>query len=134
MTTKANLFFVLAPFVLGIAAASCGGGDNPGMPDTGAGDGDGGTIDAGPCDDDLDCVGSYCNMGSHACCVPATPPFELCGDRIDQNCDRRDESCGDNDLDGVQACTAGEDPLAGCDCDDEHASVRPAGPGVLSAP
>lgn len=90
-----------------------------------------GGIDSGPptpttCETDIDCTDTYCNPGSMLCCVPADPPLEICGDGIDQNCDRRDSSCGDNDRDGVQACRPGEDPIGGvCDCDDERADVRP---------
>ena len=82
-------------------------------------------IHTGPCTTDPECAPTYCNPGSHLCCIPASPAYEICGDRIDQNCDRHDESCGDNDRDGIQACMAGQDPLSGCDCDDEHDTVRP---------
>lgn len=54
-------------------------------------------------------------------CVPT---IEICGDRIDQNCDGRDTSCGDGDGDGIEACRAGDD-LTMCDCDDSRADVRP---------
>lgn len=117
----------------GIVVAGCGG-DDPGD----AGGMDAGPIDAGPpppCDDDSDCPGSYCNLGSSLCCVPAVPSYEICGDLIDQNCDRRDESCGDNDRDGVQACRPGEDPVgSGCDCDDERMDVRPRQGTLAGAP
>lgn len=115
-----------ALFTIAITIASCGGGETPG--DGGPGM-DAGPADAGPpppCDTDTECPGTYCNPGSHVCCVPANPPYEICGDHVDQNCDRRDESCGDNDGDAVQACRPGEDPTSGiCDCDDERADVRP---------
>jgi hypothetical protein len=91
--------------------------------------------DTGPCATDTECPGSYCNPGNMHCCEPTDPPYEICGDRIDQNCDHHDESCGDNDHDGVQACAIGENPLGGCDCDDERMDVRPArGAGVAGAP
>jgi len=89
--------------------------------------------DTGPCATNDECPGSYCNAGNHHCCEPADPPYEICGDRIDQNCDMHDESCGDNDHDGVQACMAGQDPLGGCDCDDENAMVRPPVGSVAGA-
>lgn len=54
-------------------------------------------------------------------CVPS---IEICGDRIDQNCDGRDTSCGDTDNDRVEACRAGDD-LSTCDCDDERPEVYP---------
>lgn len=123
MTARGILAHLVA-LALAAALPACGGPD-PGTGDTGAGGLDAGPVDAGPCATDLDCPGSYCNPGSRACCVPAVPPYEICGDRIDQNCDRRDESCGDNDGDGIQACMPGQDPLGGCDCDDESAAVRP---------
>lgn len=114
---------VLGVSAIVIAAAGCG---------QGAPSGDGGmsghdsAATPTPCDDDTDCPATYCNMGSRVCCVPATPPYEICGDRIDQNCDGRDHSCGDNDRDGTQACRPGQDPSSeSCDCDDERADVRP---------
>ena len=63
------------------------------------------------------------------------PTIEICGDRIDQNCDGRDTSCGDTDGDGVMACRAGDD-LTMCDCDDSRTDVRPpfGGGAVGGAP
>jgi hypothetical protein len=53
---------------------------------------------------------------------------------MDQNCDGRDQGCGDNDMDGIEACRAGDD-LTMCDCDDSRADVRPPfGGGVPGAP
>jgi hypothetical protein len=128
------------PFVAALALVSCGGlfaacGAPAPVVEPDAGE----TFDAfmfhvGPCANDGECPGTYCNPGSHMCCVPATPSFEICGDRIDQNCDRHDESCGDNDVDHVDACMPGEDPLSGCDCDDESADVRPMVADVPGAP
>ncbi len=63
-------------------------------------------------------------------CVPT---IELCGDRMDQNCDGRDQSCGDNDSDGIEACRTGDD-LTMCDCDDTRADVRPPFGSVAGAP
>ncbi len=64
-------------------------------------------------------------------CVPR---IEICGDRMDQNCDGRDQSCGDNDGDGIMACRDGDD-LTMCDCDDSRTDVRPPfGTGVPGAP
>ncbi len=113
--------------------ASCGGGGTTGG-DTGPGVDAFVRMDAGPCSTATDCPGSYCNAGSHTCCEPADPPYEICGDRIDQNCDMRDESCGDTDRDAIQACMTGQDPLSGCDCDDERADVRPPVGAVAGAP
>ena len=63
-------------------------------------------------------------------CVPR---IEICGDRMDQDCDGRDTSCGDSDRDGVQACREGDD-LTMCDCNDARADVRPARGGLPGAP
>lgn len=91
---------------------------------------DGGVhVDAGPpapipCMSDANCPATYCNPGSMLCCAPTG--YELCGDRIDQNCDHHDTACGDTDRDGVQACTPVQNPITdGCDCDDERTNVRP---------
>jgi hypothetical protein len=63
-----------------------------------------------------------------------TCTWEICGDFIDQNCDGRDTSCGDSDLDGIPACRVGEAP-PDCDCDDARIDVRPPfGAGVPGAP
>jgi hypothetical protein len=95
--------------------------------------------DAGPpapCTGDGECPGSYCNPGSRVCCVRAIPSYEICGDRIDQDCNRMDDSCGDTDGDGIMACRPGESPVGGgCDCDDRRTDVRPPfGAGVPGAP
>ncbi len=99
---------------------------------------DAGPVDAGPpvpCEGPAECPDTYCNMGTRVCCRPTVPAFELCGDRIDQDCDGEDQSCGDNDRDGVQACRPEEDPIrSGCDCDDGRADVRPAFGALPGAP
>jgi hypothetical protein len=124
----------------GCAFAGCDGGDGGSGGDAGPAGMDAGRGDAGPpppCTDDSDCPATYCNRGSRLCCVPSDPPYEICGDRVDQNCDRRDASCGDTDRDGVPACRPGQDPVGGvCDCDDERADVRPGFgtvPGAVEA-
>lgn len=108
-----------------VVAAACGGAP---ATDAGGGGMDAGPrVDAGPvsCASDSECP-TYCNPGSMLCCIPTFLPYDICGDRIDQNCDRHDTSCGDNDGDGTQACRPGEDPIGGiCDCDDERDDVRP---------
>ena len=63
-------------------------------------------------------------------CVPSV---EICGDRIDQDCDGRDTGCGDNDMDGIDACRAGDD-LTMCDCNDLRADVRPPFGTIAGAP
>ena len=67
--------------------------------------------------------------GTDAC----VPQVEICGDRIDQNCDGRDTSCGDSDMDNVEACREGDD-LTMCDCDDSRSDVRPPFMGLPGAP
>lgn len=74
-------------------------------PDAAGTDGGGGGVDTGVC----------------------VPSVEICGDRIDQNCDGRDTSCGDTDGDRFEACRAGDD-LTMCDCDDAQATVYPGHP------
>ncbi|MCZ7679625.1 MAG: putative metal-binding motif-containing protein [Sandaracinaceae bacterium] len=128
-----------------VLAAACGGEVTP--PTDGGGGGLDSTVprdstvpprpDSGPvtCASDTDCPETYCNPGTRVCCRPADPPYDICGDRIDQNCNRRDTSCGDNDADGAQACRPGEDPTAGgCDCDDERSDVRPPFGTLAGAP
>lgn len=96
----------------------------PGDGDTGGGGG----MDVGPVD-------AFIPFGTDApmprpdtpgVCVPT---IEICGDRMDQDCNGRDTSCGDTDGDGIQACRVGDD-LRLCDCDDARMDVYPAsGPG-----
>ncbi len=121
-----------------VAAVACGDDRSSGGPD--GGQMDAGPFDAGPpppCTADGDCPGSYCAPATRpgatrTCCVPL--PYEICGDRIDQNCDHADEPCGDNDGDGTQACHPGEEPIgSGCDCDDTRADVRPPFGSVAGA-
>ncbi|MDQ3035592.1 MAG: MopE-related protein [Myxococcota bacterium] len=75
-------------------------------------------------------------VDGNGACVPS---IEICGDRMDQNCDGRDTSCGDTDGDGIEACREGDD-LTMCDCDDARTDVRPpfaatpGGPVVAGAP
>jgi Notch-like protein len=134
MSTTMRLSSFAGTSVLLAALWGCGEPD-PGMPDTSAMDaGRDAPISTGPCTSDTECAGTYCNPGSMRCCIPAVPSYEICGDRIDQNCDRHDESCGDNDGDMTSACMPGEDPLGGCDCDDERADVRPTRGAVRGAP
>jgi len=58
---------------------------------------------------------------SGGACVPQ---IEICGDRMDQNCDGLETPCGDGDGDGIEACRTGDD-LTRCDCDDDRVDVRP---------
>lgn len=124
---------------LALGAMGCGSGD----PGTGPGT-DGGHVpgidsghpgvdaymsvprDGGSCTTDGQCAGTYCNTGNHTCCVPASPPIEICGDHIDQDCDHHDASCGDQDGDTVPACMGATPDFTMCDCDDSHADTFPA--------
>ena len=61
-------------------------------------------------------------------CVPGV---EICGDRMDQDCDGHDTGCGDNDMDRFDACTVADQmsgDLSGCDCDDAHDTAYPGHP------
>lgn len=111
-----------ALFALSLIA--CGGGSGPDAgprPDGWVPPG----TDAGPLPD------GFVPPGTDAGCIPQ---IEICGDRMDQNCDGRDTSCGDSDGDGIEACREGDD-LTMCDCDDDRADVRPPfGGGLPGAP
>jgi len=105
---------------------ACGGGPGP-SPDGGGGMDSGPDSGPVPCTMDSQCT-TYCaqGVGTRFCCQPANPPYEICGDRIDQDCDHADESCGDTDRDGYQACRPGENPVGGvCDCNDVRGDVHP---------
>jgi hypothetical protein len=116
-------------FALLLVSPACGGDDDapgvdgggtPGVDGGGTPGVDGGGtpgVDGGPRPDGSTCV----------------PTVEICGDRMDQNCDGRDTSCGDSDGDGIDACRAGDD-LTRCDCDDSRTDVRPPFGGVGGAP
>lgn len=116
-------------FAILLVSSACGdddgtpgvdGGGTPGVDGGGIPGVDGGGtpgVDGGPRDGGGTCV----------------PTVEICGDRVDQNCDGRDTSCGDTDGDGIDACRAGDD-LTRCDCDDSRTDVRPAFGGVPGAP
>ena len=119
---------------LALALGACGG-DPPARTDAGGVPGmDGGGVpgtDAGPRPDGAPIPTTDSGVDGAGACVPSV---EICGDRMDQNCDGRDTSCGDTDGDGVMACRAGDD-LTMCDCDDARTDVRPPfGAGVPGAP
>ena len=97
--------------VLALALATLASGC-PSDPATDAGPG----VDVGPLDAPIP-PGVDANL-------PCVPRVEICGDRIDQDCNGRDTSCGDTDRDGIDACRPGEAPPA-CDCDDSNAGVYP---------
>ena len=118
----------LAAFLL-LGALGCDGGEDPGdgavTPgmDGSTSPGPDGAPPPGP-------DGSPPPTGDAGCELQV----EICGDRMDQNCDGRDQSCGDNDGDGVEACREGDD-LTLCDCDDTRTDVRPPfGGSVPGAP
>jgi hypothetical protein len=127
---------------LALGALGCGGSDPGTDHDSGhVGPGmDGGPIpgvdayvpprDGGSCTSAAECPGTYCNMGTHSCCVPATPSVERCGDHVDQDCDGHDASCGDQDGDTINACTPADTDLTMCDCNDSDRNTYPARPGL----
>lgn len=125
---------VLASAVIALAIAGCGT-DPPSGRDAGGGggiDGGGGSdVDGGFGPDGAPLPRVDSGIDGGGACVPSV---EICGDRMDQNCDGRDTSCGDTDGDGIMACRAGDD-LTRCDCDDARTDVRPPfGSGTPGAP
>ncbi len=120
----------LLSIALVVAASGCDDGTTP--PGT-----DGGS--SGGMDGSMMMMGTDSSVppGTDGGVAPGTdgcvPSVEICGDRIDQNCDGRDTGCGDNDGDGIMACRAGDD-LTMCDCDDGRTDVRPAFGAVPGAP
>jgi hypothetical protein len=62
-------------------------------------------------------------IGPDAC----VPTFEICGDRMDQNCDGMEDACGNTDGDFFDACREGQAPPA-CDCNDRVATIYPGAP------
>lgn len=123
MTTTRWLCVAVMVAVLG----GCGDDDDDGgaRPDSGSSGVDASTLPDGATPPPTDGGG-----GTTDACVPM---IEICGDRIDQNCNGRDQACGDNDGDGIEACRAGDD-LTRCDCDDSRADVYPPFNGLPGAP
>lgn len=116
----------LACTVLLALGAGCGGDD-----DGGGGDGSTPGTDSGPGGSD---GGGEMPDGGMVLPDGCVIQVEICGDRIDQNCDGRETPCGDSDMDGIEACRTGDD-LTMCDCDDARPDVRPPfGGGVPGAP
>lgn len=116
--TRALLTFALVALLAacGEERRPTGDGGTPGSDSSSGSDSGSGPVDLGVLPDG---------------CVPM---IEICGDHMDQNCDGRDTSCGDTDMDGIQACRAGDD-LTMCDCDDARTDVRPPfNTGVPGAP
>ncbi|MCB9604402.1 MAG: hypothetical protein H6721_20110 [Sandaracinus sp.] len=123
MTLRPYRAVLLSLFL--VTSIGCGDDDGPGVDGGGTPGVDGGGtpgVDGGgsPVDGGID--------GGGAC----VPTVEICGDRMDQNCDGRDTSCGDSDMDGIDACRAGDD-LTRCDCDDSRSDVRPPFGGLPGA-
>ena len=111
----------LAVCLLIVALSACGDddGDRPGV------DGGGPGVDFGPLPDGAlpptDMPGIRLDGGG--VCIPQ---IEICGDRMDQDCDGRETPCGDTDRDGIDACrNAAEVAAMTCDCDDARVDVRP---------
>ena len=113
-----NALRISGALLLVVALAACGDDDDDGTTRT-----DLGTtpiVDLGPVPE-----GGRPDMfridGGGVC----VPQIEICGDRMDQNCDGMETPCGDGDGDGIDACRTGDD-LTRCDCDDDRVDVRPA--------
>lgn len=124
-STRGRTRSLALTFILPLALlAACGDDDTSAdggrVEDSGAVTEDGGGEDSGAGGDDTG-VSRFDAVGFDAGCEPT---IEICGDRIDQNCDGRDTSCGDSDNDRVEACRVGDD-LSTCDCDDDSADVYP---------
>jgi hypothetical protein len=115
----------LAGVLLAVAVTGCGddgGGDGGMRVDSGGGMDGGGPRDGGG------------DAGFDAAAFDGCiPQIEICGDRMDQNCDGMETPCGDTDMDGIMACRAGDD-LTRCDCDDARMDVRPPFGMVAGAP
>ncbi|MDW8245730.1 MAG: MopE-related protein [Sandaracinaceae bacterium] len=56
---------------------------------------------------------------------PAAP--EVCGNRMDEDCDGMDDPCEDQDGDGFSPCAPGASPRS-CDCNDQNPNVHPTAP------
>lgn len=108
-------------FACAIASAMvlAGCGDD-GSGTDGGGGGDGSTMDSTVPPGD----GSTDSMVIGDGCVPS---FEICGDRMDQNCDGMEDPCGNTDGDAFEACRPGEAPPV-CDCNDRVATIFPDAP------
>jgi len=107
-----------------LLATGCGDDDSPGT--------DSGSLpgrDAGPGVDSGPGPGIDGGPGWDGGC---TPSFEICGDGMDQNCDGREDSCGNTDGDSFEACRTGEAPPA-CDCNDREATIYPGAPEICNS-
>ena len=105
---------LLAPILL---LAACGDDDRDSGGDGGVAGGDGGGRDGG-----TTVLPDGRTIGPDAC----IPSFEICGDRMDQNCDGMEDACGNTDGDAFEACRPGQAPPA-CDCNDRVATIFPGG-------
>ncbi len=108
--SKATMLRVFGTLLVVAALSACGDDDDDGTTRT----------DLGTTRTDLGFPDMFRIDGGGVC----VPQIEICGDRIDQNCDGMETACGDGDGDGIDACRTGDD-LTRCDCDDSTAAVRP---------
>ncbi|MFO0681341.1 MAG: MopE-related protein [Sandaracinus sp.] len=104
----------LVALALGALAAGCGG--------SGAAEQDASaTFDSGP--PDAWYAGHQdVGPGVDGGCLPF---IEICGDRIDQDCDGHDIGCGDGDMDSFPACQGTDPDYTMCDCNDHDANSHP---------
>ena len=115
---------------LALMMMGCGGGPTGSGHDSGSGPGMDSAMPGTDVGVGVDAfVGGRRDVGAglDGGCIPS---FEICGDRIDQNCDGHDESCGDNDHDGFDACRPPTPDFTMCDCDDTDANTYPARTGL----
>jgi hypothetical protein len=100
----------------------CRGGDLPCQPNCTDGDRDGFGLGA-------DCLGTDCNDGD-----PKVNPYqsEICGDRIDQDCNGRDLECPENCMDRDRDGFGVGDGCLGPDCNDDDPSINVAAVEIIN--
>jgi len=130
----ASRLFTAVAICAALSLSACGddsgGTDGGGGRDSATPPGDSGGRDSATPPGDGGGRDSATPPGDGGACVPTV---EICGDRMDQNCDGRDTGCGDGDGDRFNACTLGDvdaGTLGSCDCDDDHDTAYPGHPEI----